>query len=288
MLSYHHHHHPFPPSQHKVLNVFFIVSGANFLHLIQAPRRFFEILGTEIPLVATYASTIIIVKLLAGLPLYLLRVINILRTAYLHLATNTELRTSRDWRRGASLPPVPLYGNLYPSMLMTMLLAFTYSVLAPFVCIFAVMFFAAAGFIFKFLGLCKYYRRPPTNHKIIPRKLFFLYDCFLFSSLFANPVLSVFTLLKCIPRTIASLLSHLIMNRIDMWFGFVMLMLLFGDACVCVYLLGLGCSIIHMKSKSMFTYVEKVLHLPLPHLISCIRLPYSHVLTTLCATSTFF
>ncbi len=148
------------------MNVLFIISGANFLDIIKTPRQFFEILGTDIPTVATYAATIIIIKLLAGLPLYLLRIVNFLRTVYLHLATNPELRTSRDWRRGAALPPIPLYGNVYPSMLMTMLLSFTYSILAPFVSIFAVMFFAAAGIIFKFLGICKYFRRP-TNHKIL-------------------------------------------------------------------------------------------------------------------------
>ncbi len=137
--------------------MFFIVSGADIRTIIRKPKRLIEILGNDVPLVATYAATIIIIKLLAGLPLYLFRTVNLLRTAYLHLATNTDLRTSRDWRRGAALPPQPLYGNIFPSMLMTMLLSFMFSILAPFVCIFAVMFFAVAGIIFKFLGLCEYY-----------------------------------------------------------------------------------------------------------------------------------
>ncbi len=137
--------------------MFFIISGASLRTLITSPQQFFEILGKEVPLVATYASTIVIIKLFAGLPMYLLRFINLLRTAYLRIATNPKLRTSRNWRRGAALPPAPLYGNIYPSLLMTMLLSFMYSVLAPFVCIFAVLFFAAAGLIFKFLGLCEYY-----------------------------------------------------------------------------------------------------------------------------------
>ncbi len=137
--------------------MFFIVSGVDIIAIVKEPSRLVQILGTEVPAVATYASTIIIIKLLTGLPMYLLRMLNLLRTIYMHLATNIDLRTPRDWHRGAALPPQPLYGNIYPSFMMTMLLSFVYSILAPFVCIFAVMFFACAGIIFKFLGLCEYY-----------------------------------------------------------------------------------------------------------------------------------
>ncbi|CAM9480251.1 unnamed protein product [Chrysoparadoxa australica] len=144
----------------QVINVYVTVTSDNIFTTARSialePSKAFTTLGIDMALVATYACSIIVVKVFTGLGLYLLQPVPLIKSLYVEYFTDTRRRTEAETIAGAYYPRRPWYGGTYPDLLLVMLLVFLYQILAPFVVVAAVAFFLVAPIVFKYLLLYVY------------------------------------------------------------------------------------------------------------------------------------
>lgn len=152
---------------YQIANIYITVTAGSvfeaFESIIDHPRQIINILGQTFPSVAVYFMNVCAVKALSGLPLELSRVWPLLRVTWSQRVGSGQCckkrpkrRTQGSYRRGAFANPILSYGWVYPTLLLVLLICFTYSVISPLVMPVGGIFFALAWLVYKYQVLYVY------------------------------------------------------------------------------------------------------------------------------------
>jgi len=147
---------------YQLANVFVTITvgsldlSQQIVHIITDPTELVDILGGSLPGVSIYFANLIIVKILASLPLELLRVWPLVSLFFVQSCTDKKKCTRRDLRTGAFAEPPILYGQIYPNLMMVLMIIITYSCIAPLLMPFGLVFFAFAYIVYKYQLLYVY------------------------------------------------------------------------------------------------------------------------------------
>ena len=116
--------------------------------IISRPYAALEILGNSLPAVVGYFITLIVTKMLAGLPIIMLRPYALCRYLFLRILQSRKYMTQRELDNVYCLEPV-YYGWEYPSQMLVIVICFTYATISPIILIFGAMYFLAALMVYK-------------------------------------------------------------------------------------------------------------------------------------------
>jgi hypothetical protein len=140
---------------YQLANVYVTVTAGSILdslgEILEHPSNILAILGQSLPRVVGYFATFIMTKILAGLPLILLRGSAIVRTMFIRLCFKEKYLTQseiEEARHPENLSQI-LYGWEYPNLLLVIVICFTYSCISPVILIVGAAFFAGAWLIYK-------------------------------------------------------------------------------------------------------------------------------------------
>ena len=161
---------------YQLANVYITVTAGSILdgmaEILDHPSRAFEILGQSVPTVVGYFVLFIMTKLLAVLPLVLLRVLPLLRRCFLKLFCRESFMTQRELDNEYVPTPIMLgteVGSLeffffvyatqfifltyllfqYPNQLLVVVIVFTYAPIAPVILPIGALYFFGAYLVYK-------------------------------------------------------------------------------------------------------------------------------------------
>ncbi|KAL7521067.1 hypothetical protein ACHAWX_005758 [Stephanocyclus meneghinianus] len=140
---------------YQLANIYVTVTAGSILdslgEIIEHPSNVLAILGKSLPNVVGYFATFIMTKILAGLPLILLRVGALLRTIFIRLCFRQKFLTPSEVDE--ALHPESwsqiLYGWEYPNLLLVVVICFTYSCISPVILPVGAAFFLGAWLVYK-------------------------------------------------------------------------------------------------------------------------------------------
>eukprot|EP00804_Cyclotella_cryptica_P010295 CCRYP_012233-RB/>CCRYP_012233-RB protein AED:0.36 eAED:0.36 QI:398/1/1/1/0.85/0.87/8/444/916 len=140
---------------YQIANIYVTVTAGSILEslgeIIEHPSNVLAILGKSLPNVVGYFATFIMTKILAGLPLILLRGGALLRTIFIRLCFRQKYLTPSEVDE--ALHPENwsqiLYGWEYPNLLLVIVICFTYSCISPVILPVGAAFFLGAWLVYK-------------------------------------------------------------------------------------------------------------------------------------------
>ncbi|CAN0195006.1 unnamed protein product, partial [Scytosiphon promiscuus] len=139
---------------YQVANIYVTVASGSITSAIQEifedPSAILSILGDTFPAVAVYFLDVIVVKIFVGLPFEILRGWPLIRVMWSQRCTNRAFATEREIRTGPFGPAELLYGWVYPTLLLVLVVCFVYAVISPFIVPAGAMFFALAYLVYKY------------------------------------------------------------------------------------------------------------------------------------------
>ena len=116
--------------------------------ILDHPSSVFETLGNTLPTVVGYFISLLITKILAGLPMVILRVGALSRFLFLRLLYKEKYLTQRELNEVYRVQPLN-YGWDYPTQLLVIVICFTYACISPIILIFGSMYFIGALMVYK-------------------------------------------------------------------------------------------------------------------------------------------
>ncbi|CAN0039926.1 unnamed protein product [Ectocarpus sp. 4 AP-2014] len=145
---------------YQIANIYITVASGSIISALQEilddPTSVLSILGETFPAVAVYFLDVIVVKLFVGLPFELLRGWPLIRVLWSQRCTNRDFATEREIRTGPFGPAELLYGWVYPTLLLVLVVCFVYAVISPFIMPAGALFFALAYLVYKYQALYVY------------------------------------------------------------------------------------------------------------------------------------
>jgi len=145
---------------YQLANVFVSVYAGSIvtaLHqILDSPSSILSILGTTIPSFSVYFANLVIVKTFTAIPLEMLRVWPLVQILGLKLFLDKKKCTWRELRTGAFADPPLLYGSIYPSLMMVLMIVVTYACISPLLTPLAVGYYALAYLMYKYQLLYVY------------------------------------------------------------------------------------------------------------------------------------
>eukprot|EP00557_Chaetoceros_sp_GSL56_P003961 CAMPEP_0176502360 /NCGR_PEP_ID=MMETSP0200_2-20121128/14707_1 /TAXON_ID=947934 /ORGANISM="Chaetoceros sp., Strain GSL56" /LENGTH=1124 /DNA_ID=CAMNT_0017901417 /DNA_START=137 /DNA_END=3511 /DNA_ORIENTATION=+ len=137
---------------YQLANIYISVTAGSLwksaADIIARPSSGLEILGNSLPTVVGYFISLIITKILAGLPMVILRLGALSRYLLLRLITREQFLTQRELDQVYRAEPC-LYGWEYPTQLLVIVICFTYACISPFILIFGALYFIGALMVYK-------------------------------------------------------------------------------------------------------------------------------------------
>jgi len=137
---------------YQIANIYVsVTAGSIFISLQQIlahPYDVFRILGSKLPTVAGYFISLLLTKILAGLPMVLLRIGALSRMIFLKLFFKEENLTQRELDEVYRELPI-MYGWEYPSQLLVIMICFTYAAISPMILPFGAIYFFFALVVYK-------------------------------------------------------------------------------------------------------------------------------------------
>jgi hypothetical protein len=116
--------------------------------IIERPSAGLEILGNSLPTVVGYFISLLVTKILGGLPMVILRVGALGRYLILRLLHRTRYLTQRELDNVYLVEPL-YYGWEYPTQLLVIVICFTYACISPIILFFGALYFIAALMVYK-------------------------------------------------------------------------------------------------------------------------------------------
>ena len=145
---------------YQLANVFVSVYAGSIMtalhQILDSPSNIFSILGATIPSFSIYFANVIIVKTFTVVPLELLRVWALIQILTLKMCLDKKKCTWRELRTGSFSDPPLLYGWIYPSLMMVLMIVITYACISPLLTPFGVMYYALAYLMYKYQLLYVY------------------------------------------------------------------------------------------------------------------------------------
>jgi len=126
-------------------------SLASSLHqVLNQPSSIFNILGSSLPLFSTYFANLLIVKTFTAVPIEMMRFYALAEYLSVYMCKDKRKFTRRELKTGAFANPQMLYGWIYPNLLMVIMIVHVYSIIAPLLMPFAMLFFLFAYAMYKY------------------------------------------------------------------------------------------------------------------------------------------
>ena len=123
--------------------------------IIDKPYNALVILGKALPTVAGYFISLLLTKILAGLPMVLLRFGALLRMVFLKTFFKEAALTQRELDEVYKEQPL-LYGWEYPTQLLVIMICFTYAAISPIILPFGALYFFGGLLVYKKQALLVY------------------------------------------------------------------------------------------------------------------------------------
>ena len=117
--------------------------------IMQAPSSAFRILGRSMPTVVGYFVSFLLTKILAGLPMVLLRGGSLSKMMVYKFFFNERLLTQRELDEAIYKREQLLYGWEYPTQLLVIVICFTYACISPIILFCGAMYFHLALVVYK-------------------------------------------------------------------------------------------------------------------------------------------
>jgi len=137
---------------YQLANIYVTATAGSILDsladILNHPSYALTILGYSIPKVVGYFVTLLMTKTFAGLPLVMLRGSSLLRMLFLKLFCREKFLTQRELD-AVYKKEMLLYGSEYPSLLLVIVICFTYACIAPIILPFGALFFFGALIAYK-------------------------------------------------------------------------------------------------------------------------------------------
>ena len=139
---------------YQLANVFVSVYAGSIItalhQILDSPSSLMSILGSTLPSFSIYFANLVIVKTFTALPIEMLRLWPLAQIVSLKLCMNKKKCTWRELQTGAFADPPMLYGWIYPSLMMVLMIVTTYSCIAPLITPLGVIFYAFAYVVYKY------------------------------------------------------------------------------------------------------------------------------------------
>ncbi|KAL7507303.1 hypothetical protein ACHAXN_004517 [Cyclotella atomus] len=140
---------------YQLANIYISVTAGSILDslsdIVEHPSNILAILGKSLPNVVGYFATFIMTKILAGLPLILLRSGALIRAMFIRLCFREKYLTQSELEEARY--PDQLYqiryGFEYPNLLLVIVICFTYSCISPVILPVGAAFFAGSWLVYK-------------------------------------------------------------------------------------------------------------------------------------------
>jgi len=174
------HHKTYSDVQHSILQRYFYYQLANIYisvtagsiwsslaEIIEHPTNILPILGKSLPTMVGYFVSLLVTKILAGLPMVLLRSGALLRMLFLRACFSEKLLSQRELDE-VYRPQYLLLGWEYPTQLLVILICFSYACIAPVILPVAAAYFGLALIIYKKQVLYVYTPRYESGGESFP------------------------------------------------------------------------------------------------------------------------
>lgn len=136
----------------KLANIYISVTAGSIsgslYDILDRPSKIFEILGKSLPTVVGYFISLLITKILAGLPMVMLRFGALIKMLFQNLCFNEQKLSQRELDevyRDQALQ----YGWEYPTLLLVIVICFTYASISPIILPFGAIYFLGAMIVYK-------------------------------------------------------------------------------------------------------------------------------------------
>lgn len=137
---------------YQLANVYIVVTAGSLWKslatIITFPRSIFEIFGNSLPFVVGYFASLLITKILTGLPLVILRTGSLFRYIFLRIVFRNKKLSQRELDE-VYRPEKLHYGWEYPNQLFVIVICFTYVCIAPIILLVGAIYFLVAMMVFK-------------------------------------------------------------------------------------------------------------------------------------------
>mmetsp|Transcript_1282 Transcript_1282/g.2730 ORF Transcript_1282/g.2730 Transcript_1282/m.2730 type:complete len:1017 (+) Transcript_1282:31-3081(+) len=140
---------------YQIANIFITVTAGSILdslgEIVEHPSNILAILGKSLPNVVGYFATFIMTKILAGLPMILLRFGALMRMLFIKICfrekylTQAEIEEAYYPRKYSQM----WYGWEYPNLLLVIVICFVYSCISPVILPVGAAFFLGSWLIYK-------------------------------------------------------------------------------------------------------------------------------------------
>ncbi len=156
---------------YQLANIYVSITAGSILEnlqdIIETPTSILFLLSDSLPTVVGYFISLIITKILAGLPLVLLRLGALLRLSFLKCFFKTSTLTARELSEVYRKQEL-LYGWEYPTHLLVIVIAFTYSCISPLILPVATVYFFLALMVYKMQALHVYTPEYESGGELFP------------------------------------------------------------------------------------------------------------------------
>lgn len=129
---------------------------SQIIQIFNNPHILVEILGSTVPSVSLYFTSLIIVKIFVAVPLEMIRPYQLSTILFMANFMDRRKCTRRDLRTGAFYSWPMLYGWVYPQLMMVLMIQVTYACICPFLMLFCALFFVFSYTMYKYQLLYVY------------------------------------------------------------------------------------------------------------------------------------
>ena len=136
----------------KLANIYISVTAGSIwmslADILQRPSAGLEILGNSLPRMVGYFISLLVTKILGGLPMVILRIGALGRYLLLRMMYRTKYLTQRELDKVYCVEPL-YYGYEYPTQMLVIVICFTYATISPIILTFGALYFIAALMVYK-------------------------------------------------------------------------------------------------------------------------------------------
>lgn len=139
---------------YQLANVFVSVYAGSIItalhQILDSPSNILSILGSTLPSFSIYFANLVIVKTFTAVPIEMLRLWPLFQILTWNYVLDKKRCTARELQAGAFSDPPMLYGWIYPSLMMVLMIVMTYSCISPVIAPLGMLYFAAAYGMYKY------------------------------------------------------------------------------------------------------------------------------------------
>ena len=156
---------------YQLANVYVSITAASILdnlsEIIDSPSSLLSSFSEQIPAVVGYFISLLCTKILAGLPVIMLRLGALLRMGFLRCCFKEPLLTMREMNEVYRKQEF-LYGWEYPTQLFVIVICFTYSIISPIILPVGAVYFFGALMVYKMQAMHVYTAEYESGGDLFP------------------------------------------------------------------------------------------------------------------------